>query len=200
MKKFFKETLSQLIPVAIGVYIGILAGNWNQNRIENNNKKEFLTNVILEMKQNQKMLSEASIYHENLRISINSLDSILTKDQLVNPMFAQNGFDMIPGWKGTKIPALENSIYEAGMISNVMSGMDFKTINNISKIYNFQKSYKELTDPILKKLYDVDHETSLMDVIMPLSILSSDIKTVEKKIIGDYDTLILFIEKATENY
>jgi hypothetical protein len=45
--------LAQLIPVAVGVYLGIVASDWNTERKQKATQKEFLNNLYLEMLSNK---------------------------------------------------------------------------------------------------------------------------------------------------
>lgn len=197
MKKL-KELLLQLIPVAIGVYIGILAGNLNEKWNHRADQKEFITNLIQEIEFNKSKIVAAKEYHAQLNEILDSLMKVTPEEELLKPFFKNKGFSFIPGWTGINIPTLESSVFESGLISNLLQGLDFKTINNISRMYNFQKEYKEITKPIVTRLFNVDIETKTTEVITIAQILASDIKGFEETLIKGNTQLIEHLKKLNE--
>ncbi|MEQ9441961.1 MAG: hypothetical protein RIG62_23170 [Cyclobacteriaceae bacterium] len=133
--------LSQLIPVALGVYLGIIASNWNDQRNQAALQQVFLQNLYLELSANQQKLKEASSYHEAMFQLSSTLLDHYSADTLQQGFWSLGGWRLLPGWEGLKIPTLESSVYETGTLQNTLLGLDFATINTIAQVYNLQGEY-----------------------------------------------------------
>ena len=190
MIKRITELLLQLIPVAIGVYIGIVAGNWNEQRNHRKNQQELLTNIAKELESNKKKLDRAYTYHHALWEKLDSIFEYAPAEQLDKPFFDNYGFQIIPGWTGVNIPTLETSVFETGIISNLISGMDFETVNRISKIYNYQKQYKEVLRPFTERIINVNNQSTTREMLTALLFLGSDVKEMEKSMSNNMEKMI----------
>jgi hypothetical protein len=147
--KHFFTMLAQLIPVAVGVYLGIVASDWNTERKQKAAQKEFLNNVQLELLSNKLKLEKAVIYHASIVATADSLKKSLSQETLNKGFWSAGGWQLLDNWQGVEVPTLENSVYQTGIISNTLLGLDFKTINTIAQVYRYQDEYK----PLAQKLF-----------------------------------------------
>jgi hypothetical protein len=139
----------QLIPVAVGVYLGIVASDWNTERKQRAAQKEFLNNIQLELLSNKLKLEKSVLYHASIVATADSLQKVLSPEVLNQRFWSAGGWKLIENWKGVEVPTLENSVYQSGIIGNTLAGLDFKTINKIAQVYNYQDEYK----PLAQKLF-----------------------------------------------
>ena len=58
-KEQVKDIALQMIPVTLGVFLGIIAGDYNQSRNHIKQQKLFLENISYELKANSKKLEKA---------------------------------------------------------------------------------------------------------------------------------------------
>lgn len=193
--KQIKELFFQLIPVAVGVYLGILAGNCNENRMHQNQQNELLKNISLELKSNKEKLDVAYAYHIKIGDIADSILNNSPKEKLEQRFFENEGFFGIPGWRGVMIPPLEQSVFDSGIISNLMSGMDFKSLNKISKTYNQQKQYKEYCQVITQKFISTDVNVTTRFILNDLLILKYDIPSMEGHLIKNIEEVIQYLEE-----
>jgi len=193
--KQLKELIFQLIPVAVGVYLGILGGNCNEQKRHQNNQEELLTNIALELKSNQEKLQFAYDYHTKIGEKVDSMLNNSSKERLDSSFFASGGFFAVPGWRGVMLPPLERSVFESGIIGNLMSGMDFQTLNKISKIYNRQKEYKNFTQTVTNKIIAADISLTTESMLNDMLLLKYDIPSIEKGLISDIDKMIEHLEE-----
>ena len=193
--KQIKELFFQLIPVAVGVYLGILAGNCNENRMHQNQQNELLKNISLELKSNKEKLDVAYAYHMEIGEVADSILNNSPKEKLEQRFFENEGFFGIPGWRGVMIPPLEQSVFDSGIISNLMSGMDFKSLNKISKTYNQQKQYKEYCQVITQKFISTDVNVTTRFILNDLLILKYDILSMEGHLIKNIEEVIQYLEE-----
>ncbi|MDB9961778.1 DUF6090 family protein, partial [Oceanihabitans sp.] len=48
--KYFKYAIGEIVLVVIGILIALQINNWNENRINNNRLKSYLTEIIKDLK------------------------------------------------------------------------------------------------------------------------------------------------------
>ena len=194
LSKGFGQLLFQLLPVAIGVYIGILAGNWNDARHEKANQEQFLKTLSLELEENRKMVKRSAEYHQLLGDQIDSIRQVASQEEMELPVLGSGSFgSFINGWRGIMIPSTERSIYETGIIANALVGLDFATINRISKVYNLQEGYRKYSEPILERLLNMDMHTTRQEAVLILSFITTDLNEMEFNLVRNYEQLMEFL-------
>ena len=186
----FKELLFQLIPVALGVYIGILAGNWNDDRKHRQNQKMFISNLAKELEDNQSSLLKAHEYHADIGIMADSIFNNSTKEALQISFFNNGGFQDLPEWSGINIPTMQDAVYTTGVNSGLLNGQDFNTASAIGRAYNMQGAFKDLTQPITVKAVNMNDQTSRREVFFLLSLIGNDVAGSEKVIASRLDETI----------
>ena len=195
-KEQVKDIALQMIPVTLGVFLGIIAGDYNQSRNHIKQQKLFLENISYELKANSKKLEKAYQYHASLGLNIDSLMANIDEDELSKPFLSELDFSVLPGWYGINIPTLENSVFESGIISNSLSDLDFKTINQIAMIYNSLKEYKEITKSLANRFINVNSQTSFREIILMVQILTTDIKEMEKNMALSSQKVATYLENS----
>lgn len=141
-KDHLVSLLNQFIPVVLGVYVGILASNWNENRVQKAEQKEFIENLQQEIGENKTKLEEALVYQKKILQTARQTRQELDREVLEAAFWNADHFKLIPGWEGLNIPRLENSVYTSGIMINAMAGMEFGNISAISRTYHHQKDYE----------------------------------------------------------
>ncbi len=187
MKKPVLQILAELVLVAAGVYMGLLANNWNEERRRADNKREFLTNLALEIKANKASLRQSLTYRTAILAASNKLNQGLDPKTRSTRFWTMGGFNLIPGWRGVQNPALENSVYQAGVISSALSELDFKTLNAVAQVYSFQEEYK-----MWVRLLVIEQTTTIGDAATTSEVLGRlqwwhDVIGLEKELIRKYD-------------
>lgn len=134
--------LNQFIPVVLGVYVGILASNWNEHRVQKAEQKEFIENIKREIATNKIKLEETLVYQKSIVTSARQARKDLDREVLDKEFWNAGHWKLIPAWDGLNIPRFENSVHMSGIMINAMAGMKFKNINTISRSYNHQEDYK----------------------------------------------------------
>ena len=120
----------------------------------------------------------------------------IDEDELSKPFLSELDFSVLPGWYGINIPTLENSVFESGIISNSLSDLDFKTINQIAMIYNSLKEYKEITKSLANRFINVNSQTSFREIILMVQILTTDIKEMEKNMALSSQKVANYLENS----
>jgi hypothetical protein len=193
--KTLKNILLQFIPVALGVFIGVWASNWNEDRKHKKTQQLVIENIVKELESNKRKIQFSIQAHENLRASLDTIDQAFSIKDRDKSIFGLGGFTVVPGWTGVKIASLSNSIYESGLISNAFSDVPFDLIHRINSIYNYQESYNEMTKPMLNRMIQSNKNTTVFDAISMMEFFSSDILSMEKNIDKGYDQVLEYLNK-----
>ena len=74
--KYFKYAIGEIILVVIGILIALSINSWNQNRLDQLDKKEILSKLQIEFQANKNILQDYKIKNErsmNSNIALMSL-------------------------------------------------------------------------------------------------------------------------------
>lgn len=110
----------------LGVYLGLLANNWNNERSDKQQTEKVLQNISREINTNKAALQESLEYFGQLRDSIHQLENR-------NASPSQFSF-----WKGLNPPLLKNASFQSASISGVLSRLDIDLLEQLSIVYKFQ--------------------------------------------------------------
>lgn len=138
IKKAIYNIFMLIMPVMLGVYLGLLANNWNEARKEDKLTQKMLTSLVQEVLYNQEIVEESIAYFYELRDSIyytNDKDSI-------NP--SEYSF-----WKGLNPPLLKSASFESATISGGLTNIDLDLLEQLSTTYNQQEDLKNQTETYL---------------------------------------------------
>ncbi len=183
MKKPVLQMLGELVLVAAGVYLGIVASNWNEERREAARQRDFLQTLSLEIDANERKLQNNLAYRKQIITAGRRLRTTLHKDTLQAHFWSVGGFRLLREWRGTAITPLENAVYQSGLISNALSGLDFSTINAIAQVYTQHEAYEDWMRRLI-----ADKFVAREDNVTTRQVLESfetwyDITTLEEELI-----------------
>jgi hypothetical protein len=111
---------AELIMVMIGVFLGILASDWNTDNNHKKLREVILNNIVSELALNKDRLQYLIDYHDTMADVLDTLCARSDKTVLFSSFFQGGGFGRIPQWKGTGISTMRTSTYESTLISELM--------------------------------------------------------------------------------
>lgn len=139
MKKLL-HFFSQLIPVALGVYLAIWAGNWNENRKQTENLKSFKEQLLQEIKNNSAKIKAVQDYHKMVKDT--------TSFYLDNPEKFKSG----KFWRGYSAPSLSTNTLEIGKQTNLLNQFNLSELDKTYEMYTLFEDYNKLNDRALNQL------------------------------------------------
>lgn len=102
---------------------------------------------------------------------------------------------LLPDWEGLKMPTLENSVYQSAVMTNALSGLDFKVINTIARSYNYQEDYKVWAQKLIfDNLTQLGSDVKTVEALNKLE-LWNDVIFKEKELIEQYDQALNELSK-----
>lgn len=133
LKKLITQSLTLFLPVMLGVYLGLLANNWNESKKDEKLSNQVLKSIASELNFNKKELKSSIDYYTLLRDSTSFLIS------------EKKEFQSFSFWKGLNPPLLRNSAYQTGINTGVLSNINIQLLEQLSNTYNIQADLKEQT-------------------------------------------------------
>ncbi len=134
----------QLIMVVVGVFLGMLASDWNNDRSLNQSKLNLLNGLKTELQSNVDYLKSRK--NKDIKPFFKSLDSISkiwNNDSifLYKPYVGDlEKFSNFPKLGRAK---LDDAMFEATKYSNMLSNFEVESLKQITKAYNFQYNLEE---------------------------------------------------------
>lgn len=179
-KATFGKIILEMFAIMFGVYLGLLATQWNEHRKDLQEKEQSRLNLIEEMQANRMRLSKVIDYHEMLRDSswyyYNNPSSVKER-----PTF----------FKGLQISSLPDGAYQTAILSESINLFSQKSIRNLSNLYTFQRDYNEFAKLALSGLItqDMMREDNMMQLARYIGITMTDIINMERSLMKSYEEM-----------
>ena len=174
MKDTLGKIILDLIPVAIGVYVGLLVSNWNENKKTDQITQNTIERVKREIGLNQNNITDAVTYHSMIRDCIKKLD-------YVNLPNDPRAFSF---WRGINMPRLYNSAFETIKQTGVANNINPNILEQLNKLYTYQDSYNDFSKTASQSLYNIDFtkEDASRRMLTFISMSMSDIYYFEESL------------------
>ena len=129
---FLATLLVEFLSVALGVFLGLLANEWRENKAHQERARLALAQVREELKSNREILAR---YHQNNEAVLAALEKGAGK----------KGKEGMKAGRLNYIPALhlESSCWETLLSTGALDYLDLRTIRKFSSVYSAQKVYRE---------------------------------------------------------
>lgn len=179
-KKKITELLFQIIPVMIGVYLGLIASNWSQKKQQKEKTASLTENIMVEVKTNRDKIANVIAYHEKLRDSARY--NLNTKNNKIPSFF-----------RGIRVVTLPNSAHETGIQTGLLNEFPVEELQILNEAYTYQDSYNKFGNILLSSLFSMDltdEELSKTKALQYLSIAMSDVVHKEKELLKAYDNIL----------
>ena len=189
IKKSIGKYLVELLIVAFGVFLGIMVSEGKaKNKVKENtfNSRAF---IIAELETNRQNMAYAVQYHEKLKKGFDSLRTNLPEEIVFSSYFTNNRFrqEQIPGWNGLGIFKIEDVAFESAKIGGVFHSMDINDVKQISSVYRQLNNYSEFGNMLTQKVISMDAQTTVLDVVGILEMLTNDFLNNERHLVTELD-------------
>lgn len=184
---FLSNALLQIIPVMIGVFLGLWANNWSEDRKQIKMETQVLQRIKQDIESNKKQLENVIDYHRSLSDSVKVIMEkgdfeILQKTRL--EIGRDNPYSI---WEGTRTGRLRDAGYQTAIVTGVLAELDFEMVSLLSEIHQDELNYANMSNNYLQTAINMDVETRLIDQILFVNSFSIDITYVEEDLIRLYD-------------
>ncbi|MCR9286028.1 MAG: hypothetical protein NXI23_01415 [Bacteroidetes bacterium] len=181
--KLLKTICIQVFPVMIGVYLGLVANNWNEENKEQALQNRLLESMNKELIANEKNVEKLLIYHKGLLDSIRTYQkkySLKEQLELSPDQFMSNV------WRGTKVGSLKNAAYQTAMVTGALAGLDIDLAIQLSEVDLVQKDYSAIGEKYLNSLIQMDTGANLQTTLQFISPFCFDIISFEEALLRLY--------------
>lgn len=188
MKKFKKvlyETIVLILPVMLGVYLGLLANNWNNEKEERKQTEKALNNLSLEIEHNYLITKESLLYFKQLRDTIYSLNNRNT---------LPSSFSF---WKGLNPPLLKDASFQAASLSGVLSKFDIDLLQQLTSVYELQSDIELQSNNYVQSVTNKIGEENFTNekYLIILENYAHDQISSEEQLVKDLNNLTQLISK-----
>ncbi|MCR9182520.1 MAG: hypothetical protein NXH73_06310 [Flavobacteriaceae bacterium] len=178
MKRKLGDIILQIIPVMIGVYLGFVISNWQDNQKRSTQSQILVDNISLEIETNKRIIEGVIEYHKMLRDSSRYYANLDIYNK--KPTFFQ----------GTRTQQLSSSAYSTGIQTGIINELPLKKIQTLNNLYNFQDYSNEFGKMLMNGLINMDFsDTSegIKKIASFLSITMTDIVIQEQHLLELYE-------------
>ena len=189
------EYLMQLILVIVGVFLGILASEWNASKALKNDQKEILKNIKLEIESNTKIIKAAQDNRKKFNRSLDSLSPLLTDELKKEPLFQRDFEARFPNWRGVGDGQFSSAMFEVAKYSNLLSTMDIEIASQLARTYTTQENLKKTRDTFLNKFFDMDSQTTYRDALRIMWFIRQELGGLENSLLSEYSKTLELLEK-----
>ncbi len=192
--KFYEYGI-QLILVIVGVFLGMLASEWNASNKLKSAQKEILHNIKLEIESNMTIVKSAQKNKIKFFRSLDSLYPTLTKEVKDELLFDNDFNQRFPNWKGIGDAQLSNAMFEVAKFSNMLSSMDIDIASQLSKTYTIQESFKDTRVTFINKLFDFNSKTTYGDGLRFMSAVRKELGSFEEGLLRQYTKTLELLQE-----
>lgn len=200
IKKQLGKYALELITVAFGVFLGMYVSEWNAQQKINKNVQKSLSYILEELETNKTSFEKSYQYHQQISVSIDSLKSKLTEQDMFLPYISNDKFHhmRIEGWQGIVITNSEDIAFESSKITGTLQEADIELVHLISKTYKHLDFNAEFGKTILNKMISINSETKVIDVLGTLELLTSDFMNSEKVLLSELEKTIKKLKESSK--
>lgn len=185
-----KDLLLQVVSVMLGVYLGLIANDWQEAQKNKALVQKSLGKFRYEVTQNQQIIKEAFAYHQQLSDSIKVL---LQKERPLT-------FKDLKFWRGMRIQKLKSATYQTAIITGVLNDLEIELLTAINDLYISQEKYDMAGNIALQGILqrDLFDEQKLRGNLIFLSTLLNDIYWIEKEITDGQKKVLESLKKEVK--
>ncbi|WP_108807833.1 hypothetical protein [Aquimarina spinulae] len=190
----FKKTIAKifldLIPVAIGVYVGILGSNWNENLKTIESKDRTIESIKKEIEKNKSLILEVKDYHVWVNEKIKKMPRIESPKDTISLDF----------WRGLRIPRLQKSAYQTAIQTGIIGEIKIDLLEKMNEVYLQIDLYNQFRNTAMQGLYanDFSDIKNFNKIASFLGVTMVDLYYLENEIIEKFKTCLSEIDKTSK--
>ena len=199
LKSVFKY-LIEIVIVAFGVFLGVYYSNIDSAKKTKKDKEKSLSLIISELKLNQELLQEQILYHESIRVQMDSIVPTISEEQL-NATLTQTQFEKmeIKGWNGINFARLQKIAFESAKTTGVIREFDIELIQKLSKVYYFHDDYVDFGTSLLNNTIKINSSMRISDFFGTIHLMTTDLLGLEKRLSETLENTLTELKMQQEN-
>jgi len=178
----------EVVLISTGVFLGLAGEQWRENVRHHELAKLSLERFRLEMGANRKAVADVKDYHVAIK---KALDAYFAADPKKRQAMNEN-----TKLSGIRPALFERTAWDGALATQAVAYIDPQLIYSLSRIYNVQQEYAELTQGILHAMYLRPPGENLDAFLRSLQLYYSDAVGMEPALLSMYDEIIPEIDAA----
>lgn len=176
----------EVILISIGVFLGLAGEQWREHRRHQELAESSLRDFRSEIVTNRKAIADVKNYHATL---LKSLQAYLAKGHK-----SRNTADV--QIQGLRFVSFDQTAWDLALTTQALTYIDRELAFELSRVYNEQKSFGELTRGMTQAMYLIPSQDNFDAFAQAAEAYYGDAVFLEPKLIEQYDQLILHIDRA----
>lgn len=131
--------LIDLVIVVVGVFLGIQAANWNQERVEYSEADEYRAHIIANLRSNEADIAARTAYYRQVRAhAVAALETLTSGEKRFGEQFLIDAYQASQGW----FRPLQQPTYDESIDSSVRRKVgDAKVRARLSAYYQLASGF-----------------------------------------------------------
>ncbi len=179
--------ITEIISIVIGILLALAVNGLREDYQHIQIVSKSLSNIAVEIQNNEKQLREVIPYHQSCKISLTNSSGENSKQ-----------FSSI--WKGLNPPMLFKSAYESALALQAFAYMDYKLAGAVSQLYFRQQFFYEMIHIYAQAL--ISGTTSLNRPAkgenLSLQPAFRDITKMESELLKEYQRVLTLIQNSQD--
>jgi hypothetical protein len=189
----FGGLIFEVALIAVGVFLALLANNWNENREHRARATAALHNFLGETETNRAAVQKERTYHETLARELAAFlhsNEPLTQERLTKEVH----------FTGVHPIVFEHTAWDLALATQALSYMEPELAFSISKVYTQQNAFQTLQSSFLASAFTPASMASdnPKGLAIALRTYLGDVNSQEPLIISTYDKVIPEIKSALD--
>ena len=179
MWQSIKSFIGTMIPVLLGVYLAVAAGNCNEDLQLQESLSKIEQVLLTEIEANRALVERSLQYHTDLKDTMVVYRTRYSIEQ-AKSMSLQ---EVMGGFGGIRIAHLRHGAYQTGLSSGMLQEMDVDRLMSISNLYIAQEYYQQLGKSYLAQAISLPPDVSAYEGGMFMSFLVNDAIPAERELL-----------------
>lgn len=186
------EVLIEVVLIGVGVFLGLLANQWHDDRQHRELANATLRYFHEEIVTNKQALEKVRPYHAALSREVGSFV------QVEGPKTMQN-FQSAVHFRGVEPVELERTAWDLALATQSFSYLPPKLAYAISRVYTRQQAFQTLQNGFLQAVLapTTFGAADVTGLVTSMDMYLRDVNNQEPQLITLYDQLLPQIEAAT---
>jgi len=183
--------LFEVVLIAPGVFLGLLANNWHEVREHREKAQAALRNFVGEMETNIQATQRVRDYHETLARELGQF--LQNKEPSSDDRFAKEVH-----FEGLRPVIFEHTAWDLALATQALSYLEPDLAFNISKVYTQQTAFQTFENSFLTSAFTPASLSSdtMMGLAPAMLIYLREVNQQEPAIISRYESTIPEVKRA----
>ncbi len=190
-QKSWFTVLLEVVLISLGVFFGLLANNWHEEREHRTLAISTLRNFAEEMRTNQQAVQKDRQYHETLA---RELRAFLAS----NEPATDERLEKTVHFNGVHPITFEHTAWDLALATQALSYLKPELAFSISKVYTQQSAFQKLEDSFLSSAFTPASFASEnpKGLAIAMQVYFGDVNIQEPLLLQRYDKVIPEVDQA----